>query len=56
LRFTKLLVNDKGLDDFAGHAIPYDPSHRYEVAFTGVSGEIKLAYSDSIYVDNTGSY
>ena len=59
VRFPKLQFNDLGLDEFAGlgeGGVTYQADHRYEVEFTGVSGKLKLTYSDENYADNSGSY
>lgn len=56
---SKLAFNDENLDVFAGlgeRGLPFRGSHRYEVTFTGKSGQLRLTYKDSNYDDNSGSY
>lgn len=59
VRTALLRVDDMGLDEFVGLVpgnVPYDSSHRYELEFTGVAGNIQLHFNDSVYSDNSGSY
>ena len=54
-----LRINGKGMTDWAGHEIPYNPGHIYEVRIQGDGNPIVLGCADALagsYGDNAGEF
>ncbi len=54
--WNQLRINDKGMTDIAGRAIPYNPDHVYKVRYQGEGKRIELYCIDAqgSWSDNSG--